>query len=1208
MGEPLIGHTTAVWALTGWITPEGRTRLASAAEDACIRIWDPETGEEAAPPLTGHVGWISTLAAWTTADGSRLASGGFDGTIRIWDTDRGEPVGQPLTGHDGPVLKVFHWRAPDGVNHLASTGDDGTVRIWDADQVTDRGGPLVRHTTGTWGLTGWTSPDGGTKLAVAGTDGTIQIWDPLGRRRVGEPLAAHRGTVGALTAWSGDDGARLASLGADGAIRYWDPESGVPVGEPAAGVSGWLPAIASWRETDGSVRLACAGPEGTIRVWDFDTGQDVVGPLVGHTSSIWTLASWRAADGRSFLAAAGDDATVRLWNTETGRPAGEPLLGHTAGVWALTWWTDRDGGVRLASAGDDASIRRWDTASGRTVGSPLLGHTGWITALESWTTQDGAHLLASGGIDGTIRRWNADTGEPVGEPLSGGDGRVLALAVASTPDGRHWLASGGSTGSVRVWDAATGERLGPELTGHSSTVRGLAAWTTTSGQPRFASAGFDGTVRIWDPVRGECAHELTGHTGQVAGVTAWAESDGRTLLASGGDDSTIRVWDVERGSPVGEPLVGHTAGIWALTHWTGPDGRTLLASTGEDGTIRLWDPLQGHAVRTIEVGRLAMRGLSDAPTRVDVLGRNLLADAVVQQFQGPASDIESGPAVVSVEGPWGCGKTTFMELIRERIERSPSPLAPEPARLTVRQAIRRIKDHGAARAHRPPNRAGTGTVTAWFNPWVHESGEQIWAGLAQAIIEAGEAVLFPHDAGRERYWFDRNLQRVDRYALRRALMRRVVSPLLAVAVIAIVVPFAITLAQLNQKFTVGGTTLSTADLALAVGAGFLLTGTVDTAIRYGWSPAAHYLPGEMLHLPMTDPVTMGGPGDATTYLTDPRLRTRAGPLFLHQNDIGSLLADLSASGYRMVIFIDDIDRCRASTTVEVFEAVNVFLSSLTSGHDMHARFVIGLDPNVVAGHLGNSLEGAYRFGGADGARHEAAGWAYLRKLIQLPVILPQISESGVENFVDVATGLTRSPGPLPPAAGSPPPPAGSPPPPDADRAQPGSGTPAAGQGSPQPPPEHGVRREATETLAWRSLEQHPEVRNFIAARLAAQPNRSLRDAKRLLNVWQLYERVLALSHPLADPDPTIRRTKQLLVLAEIITRWPGLQSMLHRRYEQGRGLELLAASAADDARWEECVRTLAAGSAVGPDALTGLRALLLEHDGTAVSRLAAEVL
>jgi hypothetical protein len=70
------------------------------------------------------------------------------------------------------------------------------------------------------------------------------------------------------------------------------------------------------------------------------------------------------------------------------------------------------------------------------------------------------------------------------------------------------------------------------------------------GRPVLATGGNDdGTVRLWDPVEGVALGEpLTGHTGRVL-WGAWGVVDGQPVLATGGDDA-VRLWEVIEDRPV----------------------------------------------------------------------------------------------------------------------------------------------------------------------------------------------------------------------------------------------------------------------------------------------------------------------------------------------------------------------------------------------------------------------------------------------------------------------------------------------------------------------------------------------------------------------------------------------------------------------------------------------------------------------------------
>ena len=127
-------------------------------------------------------------------------------------------------------------------------------------------------------------------------------------------------------------------------------------------------------------------------------------------------------------------------------------------------------------------------------------------------------------------------------------------------------------------------------------------------------------------------------------------------------------------------------------------------------------------------------------------------------------------------------------------------------------------------------------------------------------------------------------------------------------------------------------------------------------------------------------------------------------------------------------------------------------------------------------------------------------------------------------------------------------------------------------------------------------------------RLAAQPDRSIREATRQLHLWEFYERVLAAT-ALADDKPLARaRSQQLVILAEVVARWPALQRFLHRRVSTRTGLQMLAAAAACDDEWPGVAHSVLSGRDSSDEALSALRQVLRDHDGVAVADLAAHLL
>jgi len=95
---------------------------------------------------------------------------------------------------------------------------------------------------------------------------------------------------------------------------------------------------------------------------------------------------------------------------------------------------------------------------------------------------------------------------------------------------------------------------------------------------------------------------------------------------------------------------------------------------------------------------------------------------------------------------------------------------------------------------------------------------------------------------------------------------------------------------------------------------------------------------------------------------------------------------------RLVVFVDDLDRCLPEKAIEVLEAIKLFVD--VPG----CIFVLGLDPDVIA----RGVEIKYRdFNRSPGSQinNSIDGARYLEKIIQLPFQIPLIDPGGMENFI-----------------------------------------------------------------------------------------------------------------------------------------------------------------------------------------------------------------
>ncbi len=353
-------------------------RLASASDDATIRIWDA-VADIQLQVMVGHEGPV--LCARFTPDGRRIVSGSNDGTVHVWDASVASEPGI-LGRHRDDVLSLAF--SPDGTRLVSGAYmKDSTICIWD---ICTRE-MLVALSERAANVTSVAFSPDGTRVASGSAGGTVHLWDA----RTGEHLLSLPGhTAHVASVAFSPDGTRMASGSHDKTVRVWNAYTGEELlflGEHADYVRSVV------FSPDG-MRLASASKDGTVRLWDAASG-NTVEVLNGHEDEVLTVAF--SPDGAR-LASGSMDMTVRIWNATNGD---EPLAlrGSAGHVWSVAFSPD---GRRLAAGSVDRAVHMWDAYTGEEL-IRLRGHRGSVACVAF--SPDGTRL-ASGSGDWTIRLWD----------------------------------------------------------------------------------------------------------------------------------------------------------------------------------------------------------------------------------------------------------------------------------------------------------------------------------------------------------------------------------------------------------------------------------------------------------------------------------------------------------------------------------------------------------------------------------------------------------------------------------------------------------------------------------------------------------------------------------------------------------------------------------------------------------------------------------
>ena len=347
----------------------------------------------------------------------------------------------------------------------------------------------------------------------------------------------------------------------------------------------------------------------------------------------------------------------------------------------------------------------------------------------------------------------------------------------------------------------------------------------------------------------------------------------------------------------------------------------------------------------------------DRWTTDDSLGHYPYAYAIYRFLTDPET---SPPLAVSIQAPWGGGKTSLMRMIQaqldpdaiSQIDQSKSAPSEDATSASVKQILAEMRaathaptDVGSSDASTAPfwpwlsflskssapkptqpsipsiKESGERRVTVWFNAWKYESTPQVWAGLADCIVQQVGKRLGPVE--RELFWFKLQLRRLDAGKIRQRIHNEILSA------------FTGKLLSWLPAYLVG-----------LVALGFAM-------FRRAWLSAGGVVAAELVSVCVqfwkakSDTEQQPARINLGDFVQAPDYAANLG--FVHEvvEDLRRVFQLIPRKHLPMVVFIDDLDRCSPGKIAAVVEAINLFLA----GEFPECMFILGIDDEMVAAAL-----------------------------------------------------------------------------------------------------------------------------------------------------------------------------------------------------------------------------------------------------------------
>jgi nucleoside phosphorylase len=257
--------------------------------------------------------------------------------------------------------------------------------------------------------------------------------------------------------------------------------------------------------------------------------------------------------------------------------------------------------------------------------------------------------------------------------------------------------------------------------------------------------------------------------------------------------------------------------------------------------------------------------------------------------------------------------------------------------------------------------------TVWLNAWKFDNQEEVWASLAMSTLDQ---IKHKHSMlWRVWFWLDLTFHRFKFFPAIKEIGAKFLIPVIfallagfyKVLIDSFDIPF-IGLYKLGEPI---------------LWAGFTITGIIEIASIF------------------KDPFQIS----LDKVFDHPIYKDKVSFLAHFEKDFARIVHCATKNGWgwkrsKLVIFIDDLDRCKPPKAADIVEAINLFLD--VEG----CVFVVGMDSEAVAMSIEEKYKELFERIRAGGSTNASLGRSFLEKIVQIPFKVPLPSISQVMHLVD----------------------------------------------------------------------------------------------------------------------------------------------------------------------------------------------------------------